>query len=217
MRLLPHPMCLQNLATPTVPNAIHTLHAKGNTPDIQSSPLKKRLDIIRDLSAFTGQEKPLDAYRCQKPFTLALEQVFNFLKDKKPAKNEEVYTHLSVLKQNHPALEDFLAKALEQCTRPISIKVCRQYAHYLVKQEGGEEALSRIAAHEGLPSCIRVACALELSFQKHPTGAALLAKFMSRKDFSEHEPYMLKCVRAPILKQTLLRIAYTRRSNVIFY
>lgn len=181
----------------------------GPCGSLAQGTLKQRLAIILDLASASNRsvDKSLEEPTLQQPSSIALEQIFSFLRGKSFPEESKIGAYFSYLQQKWPAIEDFLAEAMKGMKIPVSLKVCRAYTHFLIKEEGGENSLIRIAQHEGLPCAMRVASALELSFAEHKEGVTLLARFITREDFYKYRNYMLKNVRSPMLKQALQQMS----------
>ncbi len=187
------------------------LSSSGAVLPLEDDALKQRLEAILDLTRGlrlnAAVETDLKERAPQQLPRIALEQIFFFLRGKNFPEGSKIGAYLAYLREKYPALEDFLAVSMQAVKGPISMKVCRAYTHFLIKEQEGEDSLLCIAQYRGLPYVIRVAAALELSFSKNEKAITFLGYFIKREDFYEYRNYILKNVRDPKLKQALLKLA----------
>ncbi len=145
----------------------------------------------------------------QRPFmreakpTIDLHQVLDFLKGKDSIQ-VGAHRYLCSLQEQSKSSADFIDKVLTDYKNPLHEGFCKQYAHFLSRQEDGEAQLLCFAHHENMDRLLRVACALQLSFSKHSEADKILGKFLLRQDFLGHRHYILKNIRDEKRKDLLL-------------
>lgn len=143
------------------------------------------------------------AFNYKKKPRIDLHQVLAFLKGKVSIQ-EKAHRYLCSLQEQSSTPTDFIASVLSADAKPLPKWFCKQYAHFLSRQEDGEAQLLCFAHHENMDRSLRAACALQLSFSKHSEANKILGKFLLRKDFLGHRHYILKNIRDEKLKDALL-------------
>jgi hypothetical protein len=166
---------------------------------------KERLKPLKwqNLTAEGTQRGRQTAFNYKKNPRIDLHQVLAFLKGK-VAIQEKVHRYFCSLQEQSSTPTDFIASVLSDDAKPLPRWFCKQYTHFLSRQEGGTDHLLYLAHHENMDPSLRVACSLQLSFLKHSEANKILGKFLLRQDFLGHRHYILKNIRDEKLKDALL-------------